>query len=85
MPQDKYNIELTLCPFVKEIGARSIRCEGCMPDATVTQFFRTSRDKLEYKRNYCDTWKHKSCAIYRVADAKYDEHGNLLPFMVTVP
>ncbi|MCQ2452953.1 MAG: hypothetical protein MJ075_07490 [Oscillospiraceae bacterium] len=80
MSQDKYGAELVLCPFFKEATGRSLRCEGAMDGSTVTQFFRRSEDKLAYKRIYCDTWQHKACAIYAVANGKYDEHGKVMAF-----
>lgn len=85
MATDKYGAELVMCPFFREAEARSLRCEGAMEGSTVTQFFRNSQDKLTYKHNYCDSWNHKACAIYLVADAKYDEHGNIMPFNPPLP
>lgn len=61
------------CPFyVSDTReGRSITCEGCMDDSSVTTKFRTLERKDRHMGRYC-VCRFETCPIYRCTyDSKY--------------
>lgn len=69
-----------VCPFYRHLRpeSREIVCEGIAGAAVTTALrFRAAAEAEAYLGKYCaDMEGCAFCPIYRMANERYDEHGN---------
>lgn len=60
------------CPFYKNIGMKSITCEGITDDCVTKILFNTLQLRDEHCKIFCEC-KYQNCEIYTMLEKKYEE------------
>ena len=66
-----YDDHTVKCPYYKDNGPASIRCEGVEEDMSHFQTFNTRDRLLEYKGRYCRCMNYHNCIWAEALDRKW--------------
>lgn len=72
----RYESKYVVCPFYHNEGSLTIYCEGVKADSTLLNSFIRSKDKRDFKLDYCNSMEgHKKCPIAEYLYKKYEQGG----------
>jgi len=72
MADNRYECVGALCPYYKWEYINNIVCEGSKYLAIISVVAQSERDKVFYRRRFCET-KYDECPIYKAIIEKYEE------------
>lgn len=65
------------CPFYQSVKGERLVCQGIILGTRITTtWFPSTRKRMEWQWQYCNTWNYTKCPYYRIAERNmYERPG----------